>query len=79
MSFISIITSSPDTVAPLLPRSTNRNVMMAPDNPDEWPYHYLKREIIELKKTVDVLELWTLLQVEFPPEDEGLCSGIMKI
>jgi hypothetical protein len=35
--------------APLLPRSIN-HITMAPNNPDEWPYHYLKREIIELKK-----------------------------
>ena len=54
--------------APLLP--TN-NVEMAPDDPDKWPSYYLQRELIELKKTIDVLELWTWLQVEFPPEGDG--------
>ena len=56
------------TKDPLLP--TN-NVEMAPDDPDKWPSYYLQRELIELKKTIDVLELWTWLQVEFPPEGDG--------
>jgi len=55
---------------PFLQRSTN-HITMAPDDPDEWPYHYLKRELIELKKTIDVLELWTWLQIEIPPDDKG--------
>jgi hypothetical protein len=54
--------------APLLP--TN-NIEMAPDDPDKWPSYCLQRELIELKKTIDVLELWTWLQVEFPPEGDG--------
>ena len=61
--------------APLVPatpvRRSTRQITMAPDNPDKWPKHYLKRELIELKKTVDVLELWTWFQVESPPEGDG--------
>jgi len=52
-------------------RRSARPITMAPDDPDEWPYHYLQTELIELKKTIDVLELWTWLQVEIPPDDKG--------
>tara|TARA_B110000908_G_scaffold99680_1_gene117686 strand:+ start:3117 stop:3575 length:459 start_codon:yes stop_codon:yes gene_type:complete len=62
--------SAPLPTTPPTRRST-KHITMAPDDPEEWPYHYLKRELIELKKTIDVLELWTWLQVEFPPEDKG--------
>ena len=56
---------------PQLPLLPTNNVEMAPDDPDKWPSCYLQRELIELKKTIDVLELWTWLQVEFPPKDKG--------
>ena len=42
--------------APLVPttpptvRCSTRQITMAPDNPNKWPNHYLKRELIELKK-----------------------------
>lgn len=56
---------------PQLPLLPTNNVEMAPDDPDKWPSCYLQRELIELKKTIDVLELWTWLQVENPPEGDG--------
>ena len=52
-------------------RRSTKHITMAPDDPEEWPYHYLKRELIELKKTIDVLELWTWFQVESSPEGDG--------
>jgi hypothetical protein len=61
-----LVPTPPPTV-----RCSTRQITMAPDNPDKWPKHCLKRELIELKKTVDVLELWTWFQVESPPEGDG--------
>jgi len=63
--------SAPLPTTPPLVRRSTKHITMAPDDPEEWPYHYLKRELIELKKTVDVLELWTWFQVESPPEGDG--------
>ena len=68
------IRPSAPLIAPTTPpivRCSTRQITMAPDNPNKWPNHYLKRELIELKKTVDVLELWTWFQVESPPEGDG--------
>ena len=63
--------SAPLPTTPPLVRRSTKHITMAPDDPEEWPYHYLKRELIELKKTIDVLELWTWFQVESPPEGDG--------
>ena len=64
-----LVPTTPPTTPPT--RRSIKHITMAPDDPEEWPYHYLKRELIELKKTIDVLELWTWFQVESPAEGDG--------
>ena len=50
---------------------SSKAVVGAPDNEDEWPAHFMKRDLIELKKTIDVLELWPWFGEVSPPDSEG--------
>ena len=60
-----------EPITPPTVRYSIRPMTMAPDDPNKWPNHYLQRELIELKKTVDVLELWDWFQTENPPKGDG--------
>ena len=48
----------------------------APDNPEEWPHVKVYGanfvpDLINLKKTIDILELWEWMKNNNPPDDKG--------